>query len=169
MGTVAWLRSLLAERLNVDPLRLNADERLHRYGLTSLTAAAIVAEISARLGRALAPTLVWDHPTLHRLASFLDGAADEAIRPPPAPLDPGDAIAITGLACRLPGAASPGEYWRMLLAGTDAIREVPPDRWPLDELYDPDPLAPGRMSTRWGGFLDQVDRFDAEFFGAVAA
>ena len=49
--------------------------------------------------------------------------------------------------------------------GVDAIAEVPRDRWDVDALYDPDPSAPGKMTTRWGGFLDRVDEFDAAFFG----
>jgi acyl transferase domain-containing protein/acyl carrier protein len=76
-----------------------------------------------------------------------------------------DPIAIIGLGCRFPGAPDPEAYWKLLEEGRDAISEVPADRWDIDEFYDPDPDAPGRMATRWGGFLDRVDGFDAPFFG----
>jgi acyl transferase domain-containing protein/Zn-dependent alcohol dehydrogenase/acyl carrier protein len=74
-------------------------------------------------------------------------------------------IAIVGIGCRFPGASGPDSFWRLLAGGVDAIREVPPDRWNLDDVYDEDPAAPGKMNTRWGGFLTDVDRFDAAFFG----
>jgi amino acid adenylation domain-containing protein len=76
-------------------------------------------------------------------------------------------IAIVGMSCRFPaGASDPARYWEMLRDGRDSIREVPRDRWDIDELYDADPDAPGRMYTRSGGFLDgPIDRFDAAFFG----
>jgi len=75
-------------------------------------------------------------------------------------------IAIVGMGCRFPGrASSPARYWQLLRDGEDAIREVPPDRWDVDEFYDPDRGAPGRMYTRWGGFIEQADEFDADFFG----
>jgi len=75
-------------------------------------------------------------------------------------------IAILGVGCRFPGGADdPEAYWRLLRDGVDAIREVPAERWDVDAYYDPDPAAPGKMSTRNGGFLDRVDRFDAGFFG----
>ncbi|MWA04973.1 SDR family NAD(P)-dependent oxidoreductase [Actinomadura sp. LD22] len=74
-------------------------------------------------------------------------------------------IAIIGMGCRFPRADGPEEFWKLLLDGVDAISEVPPDRWEAGELYDADPSAPGKMVTRWGGFLDGVDRFDREFFG----
>src|SRR5450432_3481561 len=75
-------------------------------------------------------------------------------------------LAIIGMACRFPGGAtSPAAYWQMLRNGTDAITEVPADRWDIDALYDVNPEAPGKMMTRWGGFLQQVDQFDAQFFG----
>ncbi|NEO69417.1 beta-ketoacyl synthase N-terminal-like domain-containing protein [Moorena sp. SIO3H5] len=76
-----------------------------------------------------------------------------------------DAIAIIGLGCRFPGARNPEEYWRLLCNGVDAITEVPADRWDIDAFYDPKPGTPGKMSTRWGGFLEQVDQFDPQFFG----
>jgi acyl transferase domain-containing protein len=52
-----------------------------------------------------------------------------------------------------------------LCEGGDAVREVPEDRWDLRSFYDADTAAAGKMSTRWGGFLEHVDRFDAQFFG----
>ena len=75
-------------------------------------------------------------------------------------------LAVIGLGCRFPGGASePEAYWRLLRDGVDAIVEIPRDRWDVDEYYHPDPRAPGKMSTRWGGFLERVDGFDPYFFG----
>ncbi len=75
-------------------------------------------------------------------------------------------IAVVGIGCRFPGDASgPDAYWDLLAGGRDAITEIPPDRWDADEYYDPDPLAPGRMSSKWGGFISDVAGFDADFFG----
>ncbi len=74
-------------------------------------------------------------------------------------------IAIIGLGCRFPGGAVDGEtFWQMLRDGRDAISIVPAERWDADAYYDPNPDLPGKMVTRCGGFLDQVDRFDAKFF-----
>lgn len=74
-------------------------------------------------------------------------------------------IAVVGMGCRLPGAKSPEAYWQLLSEGVDAIKEIPGDRWNVDEYYDKEPGKLGKMSTRWGGFLDQVDEFDPAFFG----
>jgi len=75
-------------------------------------------------------------------------------------------IAVIGIGCRFPGGADgPEEFWRILRDGVDAIREVPSDRWDIDAYYDPDPDAPGKMATRYGGFVDAVDMFDPEVFG----
>src|SRR3954471_21816582 len=74
-------------------------------------------------------------------------------------------IAIIGLGCRFPGAAGPDPYWELLSTGRDAIREVPSSRFDLRALYHPEPGSAGRVSTRWAGLLDDVDRFDAGFFG----
>src|SRR6185369_10953967 len=71
-----------------------------------------------------------------------------------------------GMGCRFPGGADdPEAFWQLLSTGTDAIGEVPPDRWDIDACYDPDPNAAGKMYTRQGGFLRSVDRFDPKFFG----
>lgn len=74
-------------------------------------------------------------------------------------------IAIIGIGCRFPGAKNPEVFWELLCNGIDAITEVPPSRWDHELFYDPDTTKPGKMNTRWGGFLEQVDEFDPHFFG----
>jgi len=75
-------------------------------------------------------------------------------------------IAIIGMGCRLPGGGSnPDGYWQMLRDGVDAVTEVPPDRWDIDAGFDSDPEAPQKGYTRYGSFLPEIDRFDAQFFG----
>ncbi|MFV1966601.1 MAG: SDR family NAD(P)-dependent oxidoreductase, partial [Pirellulaceae bacterium] len=79
---------------------------------------------------------------------------------------PSESIAVIGMACRFPGGAeNPTAFWQLLCDGVDGIRDVPEDRWDIDRCYDPEPTAPGKMCTRWGGFLDDVYDFDADFFG----
>ena len=75
-------------------------------------------------------------------------------------------IAIIGVGCRVPGGAnSPEEFWRLLRDGRDTVREIPADRWDVDAYYDPNPDTPGKIATRFGAFLDQVDHFEPRFFG----
>ncbi|MCG8475006.1 MAG: SDR family NAD(P)-dependent oxidoreductase [Cytophagales bacterium] len=74
-------------------------------------------------------------------------------------------IAIVGIGCRLPGnIKGPQSYWEALKNGVDGIREVPADRWSVEDYYDPNPNKAGKMKTKKGGFLDSIDQFDAEFF-----
>lgn len=75
-------------------------------------------------------------------------------------------IAIVGIGCRFPGGAdSPERFWDLLVNGIDAIGEFPEGRFDIDAYYDPTPTTPGKIVTRQGGFLRDIDRFDAQFFG----
>ncbi|MCL6285140.1 SDR family NAD(P)-dependent oxidoreductase [Ruegeria sp. 2012CJ41-6] len=75
-------------------------------------------------------------------------------------------IAIIGLGCRVPGGGQDANsFWSLLRDGVDAVTTVPQDRWDHDHYFDPDPEAPGKISTRFGGFLEQIDQFDPGFFG----
>jgi acyl transferase domain-containing protein len=74
-------------------------------------------------------------------------------------------IAIIGMGCRFPGAADLDAFWQLMCSGGDAIREIPKDRFDVDAVYDEEPATTGKIMSRWGGFLEQVDQFDASFFG----
>ena len=80
--------------------------------------------------------------------------------------NPTTPIAVIGMACRLPGGIdSPEQLWEALLRGDDLVKEVPPDRWDMEQYYDPEPGVPGRSISKWAAFLDDPVGFDAEFFG----
>jgi acyl transferase domain-containing protein len=74
-------------------------------------------------------------------------------------------IAVVGAACRFPGAANLGEFWSLLRSGTDAVGPVPEDRWDVAASFHRDPAKPGKSYARDGGFIADIDKFDAGFFG----
>lgn len=75
-------------------------------------------------------------------------------------------IAIIGIGCRFPGGANtPAAFWQLLCDGVDVIREVPLDRWNVEAYYDSDRSKASKINTRWGGFIEKIDHFDANFFG----
>ena len=72
------------------------------------------------------------------------------------------------MACRVPGGGdTPAQFWQLLRDGVDTVREVPADRWDGDAWYDPDLSATAKSATKWGGFLDRIDEFDADYFGIL--
>ena len=75
-----------------------------------------------------------------------------------------EAIAVIGMSCRFPGAPDLDAYYRMLVEGANGRREIPSDRWDVDAYYHPQAGTPGTISTRYGGFIEAIDGFDAGFF-----
>ncbi|MBI9089235.1 MAG: SDR family NAD(P)-dependent oxidoreductase [Desulfobacterium sp.] len=73
-------------------------------------------------------------------------------------------IAVIGMGCRFPGGDTPAAFWSLLSEGRQAIRNIPPNRFPHGDLYDGTPGTPGKIYIRRGGFLDHVDQFDPYFF-----
>ncbi|MEU0075659.1 type I polyketide synthase [Streptomyces sp. NPDC006332] len=169
----AALRRLIAERVaawNDTPVGSVAMDRpLADLGMSSRDAVALAGELSYLLGRELPSTLLWETPTGDALVARLCGEAEEA---DPVPVEdrsapgrsgelyqPYEPVAVVGVGCRLPGAVhGPADYWRLLDEGTDAIRRVPEDRW-----RDFTPFPPADMPA-YGGYLDDIAGFDADFF-----
>lgn len=160
-----WLVAQLSRVLQVEPQAIDIREPFTNYGLTSVDAVGLSGDLEEWLGLSLSPTLAYDYPTIETLARHLAGERDalESIRMNrETETEP---IAIVGIGCRFPGAKDPEAFWQLLRDGVDAITETPADRWDINAFYDPDPDVPGKMNTRWGGFLERVDQFDPHFFG----
>ncbi|MBP6601220.1 MAG: type I polyketide synthase, partial [Verrucomicrobiales bacterium] len=75
-------------------------------------------------------------------------------------------LAIVGIGCRLPGGVNgPDSFWQMMVEGRSGIVPVPTDRWNRERWYHENVEIPSKMITKWGGFIHDFDKFDAQFFG----
>ena len=74
-------------------------------------------------------------------------------------------IAIIGLSGRYPQAKNIKEFWENLKAGKDCVTEIPKDRWDANEYFDSNKGKLGKTYSKWGGFIDDADKFDPLFFG----
>lgn len=180
------LADVLAEELRVPVGRVDPEAAFEQFGIDSI----MVMRLSQRLERDFGPlpkTLFFRYGTLRELAGYfverhpgmiesrlgtlsppaqeLTGVAEPAaaVAAEPSPQAPAGDIAVIGVSGRYPMAENLDDYWSNLLAGRDCVTEIPPQRWSLAGFFDPDG-GPGRSYTKWGGFLDDVDKFDPLFF-----
>ncbi|MCF3118697.1 amino acid adenylation domain-containing protein [Streptomyces arenae] len=179
---MAELAVKVGQLAGVRPEEIGPHTPLGEVGMNSVGFTALSAELRKEYGIEVYPTLFYRRGTLAALAEHLwqehpaeltarFGTAADSVAPvaptPEAPdtrtaearagRGPGGDVAIVGMAGRLPGSADLKEFWDHLTAGDDLVTEVPADRW--------DRGAETGSRTRWGGFLPDVDRFDAAFFG----
>ncbi len=186
------ITEVLAEVLRTPAGRIGPDSGFDSLGVDSLMAVRVIDLLEpifgslsktllfeARTVQELADQLVEDHPD--RAAALVAAAAPVTPAPsvepvavpavePAAPriqaaAEPPDrAIAIIGIAGRFPDAENLDEFWSNLRTGRDSIIEVPGDRWDAEAVYRAGKPVPGRTMAKWGGFLPDVDKFDARLF-----
>ncbi len=192
-STETYLKALIGEEIKLDPDRIDSSDRLESFGVDSVMINRINAQLEQDLG-ALPKTLLYEHETVRDLARFLVQDAREAliglfgsagsagepalpatpveedviqVEASPAEENDGvEGIAIIGIHGYYPHSANLDEYWDNLKQGRDLIDLVPPNRWDYEEFYHPDPTAAadGKIYCKWGGFLDDHDKFDPHFF-----
>lgn len=132
--------------------------------IDSMLAAALCAEINKSLNINLQPTAFWFTDHIASLAAYIskESISERAVIMPN--INNHEPIAIVAMDGQFPGAATLSQFWQNLQSGHDAIIEVPKDRWDIESLYDPYPLEPGKICTRFGGFIDLPTDFDAKAF-----
>ncbi|WP_344840173.1 type I polyketide synthase, partial [Actinocorallia longicatena] len=163
-----FLINEIAHRADLVTAEIDVDRPLEEFGLASRDAVAIAGELEELLGRSLPATLVWEHPTINRLAAALSGAElpEVAVASAPVAGVSNEPIAVVGLGCRFPGGIDgPASFWDFLMARGDAVGEVPDGRWDAFDDGSPEIADLLENVTRRGGFLDDIAGFDAQFFG----
>jgi acyl transferase domain-containing protein/acyl carrier protein/SAM-dependent methyltransferase/dTDP-4-dehydrorhamnose reductase len=172
------LAAILAEVLDVPASRLDPRTSFLDFGMDSRLAVEFARRLETLAGRRIPATIAFDHPNLQRLAEHLQAAEPRLAAAEPANVEPQISlassasepagsrapIAIVATAFRFPGASTPEAFWKNLVEGRDCIRDLSQSRFDVERYYDPEPGKPGKTVSRWGGLLDDIELFDAEFF-----
>ncbi len=184
--------SHLSEALRIAPERIQAERAFSEYGVDSVVAIELTHKLSKALEVTLKSTVFFDYPNLRELTRFLaeshgravsavmarQGAAQPPAAPPmpeapvptvssPAPVVSRD-IAVIGMSGRFGSARNLDEFWASLASGRSSITEVPRERWDAQALYDSNPDNESKTYCKWGGFLSDIDCFDAPLFNISA-
>ncbi|MDT5253922.1 MAG: phthiocerol/phenolphthiocerol synthesis type-I polyketide synthase, partial [Mycobacterium sp.] len=161
-----WLADYLVTTVGCSPYDIDFDAPMSDLGLGSRDAVVFSGELSELLGRKVSPVEFWQHPSIADLARFLTGSESDAepvVEPERDLTD--EPIAVIGLGCRFPGGIfGPEEFWQFMCDGKSAITEVPPERWAPFDDGTPEVAATLARTTRFGGYMEALDAFDAEFF-----
>jgi polyketide synthase PksL len=178
---------LMADVLNLSLTQININASLSEYGFDSVNIIKLTNQLTEKFKLVLTPAKLFEYTTLNdffqdllsQQTKVLQGyyhasgykpensthknllhVTRKTIPEKPAPVSPTD-IAIVGMSGVFPGATNLTEFWANLLAGKDAITEIPATRWRWQD-YAGD--GAGQTNIHWGGFIDGIDEFDANFF-----
>ena len=166
-------------------------DRFESFGIDSIVVSRINVSLEKDLGT-LPKTLFYEYSTIEELAAYLSREArqsliahlnlDTSVSEPTLEnkevseaqiaqqgqnkYKDSEPIAIIGVHGCYPQSEDLNRYWENLKLGKDLIQVVPADRWNYEEYYDHDPAkaAEGKIYCKWGGFINDVDKFDPEFF-----
>ena len=172
---VDYLRDVVAEVTRIDAAEIRDEAGFFDVGMDSLMAVELRRRVEQPWARSCRRPSRW---TIHAWSTWRTScsatSSASAHRAQRAGAEPGSVGSDERRMSRSRSSRSPAAFRARPIprrtgsccpAGVDAIREIPDDRFDVDEYYDPDPEAPGKIYTRYGGYLEHIDGFDPEFFG----
>ncbi|MCP4040998.1 MAG: hypothetical protein GY731_03435, partial [Gammaproteobacteria bacterium] len=189
---LAELTQQVSELLKLPVEKLTPEEDLTEFGFESITLTEFANDLNNRYSLELTPATFFKYTTLGGLADHLVDeysdaltgtapAADEA--PQAASMLPKwqqatestatpttksgfgkEKVAIIGMAGMLPGSKDLEAFWQHLKNADDLIVEIPAERWDWRQYYGDHTTDHTKSNSKWGGFIADADKFDAEFF-----
>lgn len=178
-----YLRNELSAMMRVPASEIKDNVRFGEYGMDSMLVRTFNDQME-NIFDGLSKTVLYEESTLNELTEYLiqrypdvvksiseSKAAEARIESIAVEkekvTEDSDMIAIVGMSGRFPGADTPDQMWKKLAEGVECVSEIPSDRWSIDEYFDPDvtKAAQGKMYSKWGAFLHDVDKFDPLLFG----
>ncbi len=162
-----WMIQWFVDNLDMESQAINPQVNFAYYNVNSIIASQFCVALEQHINQAVNPALLWEYSTIELLAEHLTTTnkhQETASQSQTAfQMDP---KALIGMSCRFPGRVnSPEEFWELLCQAKQGIIPVPEDRWDIEDYYDPDLSHLGTINSRKGGFIENIDQFDASFFG----
>lgn len=185
----------MANIKNISPETIKSSVNMGEYGFDSISFTSLSLKINKHYGVKTNPTLFYTYPTVDRFTEFLtanylkeinskeavmeevevkhridENIASETTKKPDELNNKsnngfnGD-IAIVGMSGMLPGSDDLQSFWNNILEEKDLVTVIPPDRWDWKEYYDELNEGANKSNSKWGGFIKDIDKFDAAFFG----
>jgi acyl transferase domain-containing protein/acyl-CoA synthetase (AMP-forming)/AMP-acid ligase II/acyl carrier protein len=158
------MKQLIATAIGVNTSDIDTNTSFASLGLSSIQGIQLAEKLSSEVGFEIPASALYDYFTINALTNHIVGVeTEESLPAEKTGKAISEPIAIIGMACKFPGAENVEEFWSNLVNQVDSIQTVPADRWNYNDVYSETP-APDKMNTKWGGFMKNIDQFDAGFF-----
>ena len=183
-----YVKKCIAEIKLLDIEDIDSDAYISEYGFNSISFTTLSVKINKYFGIKINPTIFYTYQNISDFSKFLyknftkqveetigkENIEVSAKSEPKVLCEPkedkkedikytGD-IAIIGMNGIFPKAANLNEFWDNLLNKKDCISEVPIDRWDWKKFYNEADNSSNKITSKWGGFIDDADKFDTKFF-----
>lgn len=188
--TIDTIREFVADIVKFEKENIKAGEDLMNYGFDSGMLILLADKINTFYNVTLTPALFYSYSTIDELTDFLEENHSNELHKGDqnnneslfeadknheeshfeGSRDYSDGlIAIVGVSGRFPGCENVNDFWEKIRDEKNMITEVPRDRWDWKEIYGDPSIEPNKTKTKWGGFISDIDKFDALFFGISPA
>jgi acyl transferase domain-containing protein/acyl-CoA synthetase (AMP-forming)/AMP-acid ligase II len=181
----AFLIQQVAQLLSIAPQRLVAEKNLGEYGMDSVHFIELAKRITEHYKAEFTPAVFYTHSSILEIGQYIMTQFPETAtqaHPSIAPLaskaytpktrhfksEANQDIAIIGIHGIFPQSEDLASFWQHLLAGHDLVTEVPQERWDWRTHYGDSSQHPNKSNSKWGGFIKDMDQFDAAFFNLSA-
>ncbi|WP_415717911.1 amino acid adenylation domain-containing protein [Maridesulfovibrio sp.] len=136
-------------------------------GFSSLELSNLAAMTSQKFSVEITTADIFSHPTIQDFSRLVLERKNQfpATEKQPQRNQSDGRIAIIGMSCSFPGCGDSLEkYWDLMNSGNNGLSIIPDNRWNKNIFYSPD-SEKGKSYVNEGGFIDDIESFDAELFG----
>lgn len=161
------IASILSKILETKIEESDYSKEFALMGIDSVIVMELSIQLKKQFNIKISPTDIFDYPNIKKLGKYINSIKSDKLSTQDyihKNNDDNDDIVVIGMSGQFPGAETIDKLWTNLKNEVCSISEIPKDRWDIDRFYDSDPSKEEYSYSKWGGFLSNIDKFDAKFF-----